>query len=69
MAVYPYSQGLRIVSPDNDTVLDLELLQGLWTKAQYFKLTDHSRRLLEFTDGYLEILPRPTDRHRRGVHP
>jgi Uma2 family endonuclease len=64
MAVAAYSQGLRVVAPDNDTVLDLDLLQGLWTQAQYFKLTDHSRRLLEFTDGYLEVLPMPTDRHQ-----
>jgi Uma2 family endonuclease len=64
MAVAAYRQGLRVVAPDNDTVLDLELLQGLWTQAQYFKLTDHSRRLLEFTDGYIEVLPMPTDRHQ-----
>ena len=64
MAVAAYSRGLRVVAPDNDTILDLELLQGLWTTAQYLKLTDHSRRLLEFTDGYLEVLPMPTDRHQ-----
>lgn len=64
MSVETHVQGLRIVSPDNDTVLDLELLQGLWTEEQYFKLTDHSRRLLEFTDGSLEVLPMPTDRHQ-----
>jgi len=59
-----YSHGLRIVAPDDDTILDLEPLQGLWTQAQYIKLTDYSRRLLEFTDGYLEVLPMPTDRHQ-----
>lgn len=59
-----YSHGLRIVAPDDDTILDLEPIQGLWTQAQYIKLTDHSRRLLEFTDGYLEVLPMPTDRHQ-----
>lgn len=64
MSIETYSHGLRIVDPDNDTVLDLEPLQGLWTQVQYFKLTDHSRRLLEFTDGYLEVLPMPTDRHQ-----
>lgn len=47
-------QGLRIVALDDDTVLDLEPLQGLWTEEQYFKLIDHSRRLLEFTDGSIE---------------
>lgn len=58
------AQGLRVVDVDNDTVLDLELLQGMWTQAQYLKLTDYSRRLLEFTDGYIEVLPMPTDRHQ-----
>jgi Uma2 family endonuclease len=56
--------GLRVVDADNDTVLDLQLLQGLWTPAQYLTLTDYSRRLLEFTDGYIEVLPMPTDRHQ-----
>ena len=64
MALDAADRGLRIVAPDNDTVLDLELLQGLWTEEQYFKLTDHSRRLLEFTDGTIEVLPMPTDRHQ-----
>ena len=64
MAVEADGQGLRIVAPDNDTLLDLEPLQGLWTEEQYFKLTDHSRRLLEFTDGSLEVLAMPTDRHQ-----
>ena len=64
MAYDILGHGLRIVAPDNDVVLDLEPLQGLWTQDQYLTLTDHSRRLLEFTDGYLEVLPMPTDRHQ-----
>ena len=64
MAADARALGLRIVAPDDDTVLDLDPIQGLWTEAQYLKLTDHSRRLLEFTDGYLEVLPMPTGRHQ-----
>ena len=64
MAIDTASQGLRLVTPDNETVLDLAPLQGLWTLEQYFTLTDASRRLLEFIDGSLEVLPRPTDRHQ-----
>ena len=64
MAVEVSTQGLRIVTSDDDIVLDLASIQGLWTEAQYLKLTDHSRRLLEFTDGSLEVLPMPTDRHQ-----
>jgi Uma2 family endonuclease len=57
-------QGLRIAAPDDETVLDLEPIQGLWTEEQYLKLTDHSRRLIEFTSGRLEVLPMPTERHQ-----
>ena len=39
-------------------------LQGLWTEAQYLRLTDGGRRLIEFTDGDLDLLPMPTDRHQ-----
>ena len=56
--------GWRVVTPDDGAAVDLELLQGLWTEAQYLRLTDHVRRPLEFTDGRLEVLPMPTDRHQ-----
>jgi Uma2 family endonuclease len=38
--------------------------QGEWTEEQYLVLTDHRNRLIEFTDGYLEFLPMPTDKHQ-----
>lgn len=57
-------QGLRLRTPDNETVLDLTPLQGLWTQEQYFALTDAGRYLLEFVDGALEVLPIPTDKHQ-----
>jgi Uma2 family endonuclease len=38
--------------------------QGQWTEEQYLLLTDHRNRLIEFTDGLLEILPLPTDKHQ-----
>ncbi len=56
--------GLRITTPDNRTQIDVEPLQGLWTQAQYLRLTDHARLLIEFTDGRLDVLPMPTDRHQ-----
>ena len=46
------------------TRLDLASMQGLWTQAQYLRLTDHCRQLLEFTDGRLEVLPTPTRGHQ-----
>lgn len=48
----------------NGARLDLAPIQGLWTQAQYLRLTDHSRQLLEFTDGRLETLPMPTRGHQ-----
>lgn len=38
--------------------------QGAWTEEQYLTMTDHTNRLVEFTDGLLEPLPVPTDRHQ-----
>lgn len=38
--------------------------QGCWTEEEYLILTDHSNRPVEFTDGYLEPLPTPTDKHQ-----
>jgi Uma2 family endonuclease len=64
MAVDLQARGLRITAPDDDTVLDLAPIQGLWTEEQYLKLTDHSRRLIEFSDGSIEVLSMPTDKHQ-----
>jgi Uma2 family endonuclease len=64
MDVDVQTRGLRIVTPDNDTVLDLTPIQGMWTEEQYLKMTDYSRRLLEFTDGEIEVLPMPTRKHQ-----
>jgi Uma2 family endonuclease len=38
--------------------------QGRWSEEEYLVLTDHRKRLVEFTDGFLEILPTPTDKHQ-----
>jgi Uma2 family endonuclease len=38
--------------------------QGSWSDEQYLVFTDHTNRLVEFTDGRLEPLPMPTDRHQ-----
>ena len=64
MTAAAHRAGWRVVTPDDGAAIDLDLLQGLWTEAQYLRLTDHVRRLLEFTDGRLEVLPMLTDRHQ-----
>jgi len=38
--------------------------QGEWSEEQYLVLTENKTRLVEFTDGFLEPLPMPTDRHQ-----
>jgi Uma2 family endonuclease len=38
--------------------------QGSWSEEEYLVLTDHRNRLVEFTDGFLEVLPMPTDKHQ-----
>ena len=38
--------------------------QGHWTDDEYLWLTDRCRRLIEFTDGYVEELPTPTSSHQ-----
>ena len=38
--------------------------QGAWSDAAYLWLSDHSRRLIELTDGHLQGLPMPTSTHQ-----
>ena len=38
--------------------------QGRWSEEEYLTLTDHRNRLVEFTDGFLEVVPMPTDKHQ-----
>lgn len=38
--------------------------QGRWTEADYLWLTEDINRFVEFTDGFLEFLPMPTDKHQ-----
>ena len=45
-------------------LVDVMPSQGTWTEEQYLAMTDHTNRLIEYTDGRLEPLPMPTDRHQ-----
>jgi|SRR5215469_15671448 len=47
-----------------DFLFEVMPRQGTWTDEQYLAITDHTNRLIEFTDGRLEPLPMPTDRHQ-----
>jgi Uma2 family endonuclease len=47
---------------------DLALLypmQGAWSDLDYLSLTEGTNRLVELTDGYVEVLPVPTSSHQR----
>ena len=33
--------------------------QGAWSEDDYLWLTDHTRGLVELTDGHIEVLPLP----------
>jgi Uma2 family endonuclease len=46
------------------SVLEILPAQGEWSDAWYLTLTDCTNRLIEFTDGFVEELPRPTDAHQ-----
>ncbi|MGH7137767.1 MAG: Uma2 family endonuclease [Pirellulales bacterium] len=47
-----------------DFLADILPDQGCWTEEEYLVFTDHTNRLIEYTDGRLEPLPMPTDRHQ-----
>ncbi|MDZ4721111.1 MAG: Uma2 family endonuclease [Roseiflexaceae bacterium] len=53
-----------LVWPNEALEIDSSVLQGLWTEAIYLKLTDQTNRMIEFTDGVVEVLPMPTRYHQ-----
>jgi len=55
---------MRLKLAGEETEIDLGPLQGLWSVEQYLKLTNQTNRLIEFTDGVLELLPMPTKYHQ-----
>ncbi len=64
MAVEIRTADLMIVSKTGGIEVDLEDLQGFWTEEQYLKLTDRTNHFVEFTDGFIECPPMPTDKHQ-----
>ncbi len=55
---------VRLVRETDGVAINLAPLQGFWTAEQYLRLTDHTRHLVEFTDGRMEVLPMPTQHHQ-----
>src|SRR4051812_6546425 len=56
-----------MVLVNESTHIHMDDLKGLWTDAQYLRLTNQTNRLIELTDGVLEVLPMPTRKHQRIV--
>ncbi|MCX7791250.1 MAG: Uma2 family endonuclease [Chloroflexaceae bacterium] len=65
MAVDARQARLRMRWEEGDEfVLSLDPLQGHWTEEQYLLLGNQTNRLLEYTNGHIEVLPMPTDKHQ-----
>src|SRR5215213_5894776 len=45
-------------------IAELLPAQGEWSEEGYLWLTDNTNRLIEFTNGRIEVLPMPTDKHQ-----
>ena len=63
------STATSVAATTSQTALDALLCdllprQGCWSDEAYLWLTEHSRRLIEFTDGRIEELPTPTSAHQ-----
>lgn len=55
---------MRLTLADEETSIDLDALQGLWSVEQYLRLTAQTTRLIEYADGVIEVLPMPTKSHQ-----
>jgi len=55
---------MQMLLAGEPTEIDLDALQGLWSEKQYLRLTQQTKRLIEFTDGVIEVLPMPTRKHQ-----
>jgi len=59
------------LSPDarssDPEIAQLFPVQGCWSDADYLNLTDETNRLVEFTDGRIEVLEPPTRTHQLMV--
>jgi Uma2 family endonuclease len=50
--------------PWRDVLEEILPRQGHWSEEEYLVLTGQRNHLVEFTDGYIEVLPMPTDKHQ-----
>jgi Uma2 family endonuclease len=62
--VTPPSADLPSRQEWKDVLEEILPRRGEWSEEEYLVLTDHRTHLVEFTDGFLEVLPMPTDKHQ-----
>jgi Uma2 family endonuclease len=55
---------MQMLLDGEPTEIDLDALQGSWSEEQYLRLTQQTTRLIELTDGVIEVLPVPTRKHQ-----
>lgn len=62
MSVQTYSSTVSATQGQrDDLVLALLPQQGQWSQDMYLWLSEQTNRLLEFANGYIELVPPPTD--------
>ncbi len=64
MSVLTFPTSLQRKPGPSYPILELFPEQGQWSEGEYLALTDHERKLVEFTDGFIEVLPMPTLLHQ-----
>ncbi|MDQ6695822.1 MAG: Uma2 family endonuclease [Chloroflexota bacterium] len=64
MVIDTYAQVIHLATSDGAIIEGSDALQGTWTAEQYLRITGHTNRHIEVTDGQLELLPMPTDKHQ-----
>lgn len=64
MTVDTHTPRMRLALAEEITDMDLASLQGSWSEEQYLRLTDQTNRPIEYTDGRIEVLPMPTEKHQ-----
>lgn len=70
LATPPFSYPSPIASKPGEPVWEVARLypaQGEWSEEAYLELDKAGNTLIEFTDGYVEMLPMPTVEHQRIV--
>jgi Uma2 family endonuclease len=65
LPVQPSSAELSSNGEWKDELEEILSRQGKCSEKEYLVLTDHRTRLIEFTDGFLEVLPMPTRAHQQ----